>query len=219
VKLPRILALSPGNLDEGNVPAFLDRVDQALEGGLRAILFREPRLGDGAWLAAFEQLRGRAPRETIWLGAHDRVHLGVLAGADAVHLGFRSLPIARARELVGGEMAIGLSTHAGDDIAKWEEADYLFHGPVRPTPSKVGLKDPIGIEGLTAAVASTPLPLFALGGMRPEDVAGALEAGAHGVAVLSGILGAGSPEECRRAAGRYLEAAAEAAPDGEDNAT
>lgn len=198
MKLPRLIALSPGDLTPDDVPLFLERVEAALDGGLPGLLFRESRLEDGAWLVAFEAVRERAARDVVWLGAHDRVHLGVIGGADAVHLGFRSLAPAPVRELVEEGIAIGLSTHAGDDVATWRDADYLFHGPVHATPSKKGWQEPIGFDGLARAVRATALPILALGGLRPGDVPAALAAGAHGIAALSGILGAEDPAAAAR---------------------
>ena len=59
-------------------------------------------------------------------------------------------------------------------------------------------------DGLASAVRRAgPRPLFALGGVRPEDVAPARAAGAFGVAALSGILGAADPGAATRG---YLEA-------------
>ena len=60
-----------------------------------------------------------------------------------------------------------------------------------------------GVEALHEAATATSLPVYALGGIRPERVRACLDAGAHGVAVLSGI--AGDPDPVA-AAGRYLAA-------------
>ena len=201
---PPIVALSPGDLTEADVDPFLERVSAAVEGGLRGILLRERALPDGAWLEAFAGLRARTCGvDGMWLGAHDRVHLAVAGEADGIHLGFRSLPPERVRELVGSDLAVGLSTHADDDVEEWRHADYLFHGPVRSTPSKEGWKEPVGFDGLARAVSAAERPVLAIGGMRARDVRPALDAGAHGVAVLSGILGAPDP---RAATERYLGA-------------
>ncbi len=63
--------------------------------------------------------------------------------------------------------------------------------------------DATGVEALHEAATATSLPVYALGGIRPERVRACLDAGAHGVAVLSGI--AGDPDPVA-AAERYLAA-------------
>jgi len=60
-----------------------------------------------------------------------------------------------------------------------------------------------GIDSLAQVVeAVADVPIFALGGVTPERVRPCLEAGAHGVAVLSGVFGEADPAEAAR---RYLK--------------
>jgi len=206
-QLPRLLALSPGNVDVQRPGRFLEALDSALEAGLLGLMLREPRLGDGAYLELARLVRARLARSAgpCWFAVHDRAHLALDLAADAVHLSFRSLRAEELRPWTGERLAIGLSSHAADAPESWQGADYLVHGPLRSTPSKEGRLAPIGFAGLRAAVAAAPCPILALGGVRPEDVAPALQAGAWGVAVLSGILLAEDPRAATRA---YLEALA-----------
>jgi len=159
-------------------------------------------------------VRARLERAACWFAVHDRAHLALALAADAVHLSFRSLRPLELRPWVAQRLAIGLSTHAADAPASWQGADYLFHGALRRAAPKPGAPkderlDALGSAGIARAVRAAPCPLFALGGVRPEDVGQALAAGAHGVAVLSGILGAADPHAATRG---YLEALAAAAP-------
>ncbi len=211
---PRLIALTPGNLhlDPAARALALERaVARGLEGGLRGVLLREPELGDAPLAGLGARLRERLDAVGGWLGLHDRVHLAAHLGADAVHLGFRSLAPGEARSILPGAIAVGFSAHAPDEPASWEGADYLFCGPVRPTPSKEGLLEPIGFEGLGAAARRSALPLWGIGGLRPEDAGPALSAGARGLAVLSGVLGAADPSPAARA---YLESLEEAGEGG-----
>jgi len=205
--LPRLIALSPGDLERESLPAFLELVSAAVGAGLPGLLVREPRLSDRDWLAVVTEVRARC--STVWMGVHDRAHLAEPVGADALHLGFRSLSPARARAVVGAKMSIGLSTHAADDREQrraWADADYLFHGPVRATPSKRGLCAPTGIDGLARAVAETDRPVIAIGGLQPEDAAPASTSGARGIAVLAGILGREDTRAVAAATKAYLDA-------------
>lgn len=170
---------------------------------------REPELGDAALLALLAAARERldAAGAPGWLAVHDRPHLAGAAAAQAVHLGFRSLAAADARALLPAEVAVGFSAHAGDDEELREGADYLLFGPVNATPSKRGKVAPVGLDGLRREAARERRPLWALGGLRPEDVAPAAEAGARGVASLSGVFGAGEVGERVAAWLRAVEAA------------
>lgn len=202
--LPRLIALSPGELEPGGQAAFLLALERAFAAGLPGLLLREPRLSDTAYLAlAREVLALRAAHGTPWLGVHDRAHLAPELGADAVHLSFRSLRPEELRTWLDPRIALGLSTHAHDDPSAWSAADYVFHGPLHATPSKVGRLEPVGFAGLERALAHATRPLLALGGVTPRDVRDLRRLGAHGVAVRSGVLGAQDPA---RATCAYLEA-------------
>ncbi len=213
---PAVLALTAGDLGPGDVRAGrgergLRAVALAAAGGLRGVLVREPRLADGEFLEWARGVR-RALGPDGWLGLHDRAHLTVAAGADGVHVGFRSLAPHELRRFLPDAVAVGWSTHAGDDPRSWTAADYVFHGPVRATRSKEGILEPIGFEALRRACAASPRPVWALGGLEAADAGAVRAAGCAGLAVLSGVLPTERPAD---AAASYLAqwTAAEATDD------
>jgi thiamine-phosphate pyrophosphorylase len=198
---PTLLALSPGDLDgdPAREPAvWLESLAAAVAAGLGGLLLREARLSDSATLRLLESIRERHP-DLAWLGVHDRVHLARAAGADGVHLGFRSLTPLEARRVVGDEVAIGFSAHAHDRGLEREGADYLLLGPVWDTPSKRGRVEPVGLSGLRAEIARSSSPVWAIGGLTPPRALEALQAGARGAAVLGDLLGAEQPASRVRA--------------------
>jgi len=123
---------------------------------------------------------------------NDRCDLAIAVQADGVHLGQTDLPVIFARNLIGNDMLIGASTHNPEQIKKATDdgADYVGFGPIFQTGTKSNHDPVVGIQGLKHIRALTPLPVFAIGGIRPESVAKLCEAGANGVAVVSGILDA-----------------------------
>jgi thiamine-phosphate pyrophosphorylase len=189
--LPPLLALSPGDLREGDARAFLGRVERALAGGLEALLLREPGLSERAFLELGVRLRGMVRVLVV----HDRGHLAAEIGADALQLGFRSLPPAAERS----GLALGFSAHAQDTPEMRAGADFLLLGPVLRTPSKEGLLEPLGFEGLARECARETRPVWALGGLKPEHAAQVRAAGARGLALRSGVLGSADPERAARA--------------------
>ena len=201
--LPRLIAISPGDLRPGSSARFLEALEGALEAGLPGLLLREPGLADAAYLELATDVVRRCAGRPSWFAVHDRPHLARALGADAVHLSFRSLRAEELAPWLDRSVARGLSTHASDDPAAWRGVDYLFHGPLHATPRKAHALEPLGLDGLERARSLAPCPVLALGGVRPEDVGPLRARGLHGVAVLSGILGAADP---RRATAAYLEA-------------
>ncbi|MFT5200249.1 MAG: thiamine-phosphate pyrophosphorylase [Planctomycetota bacterium] len=189
---PRLFALSPGDLAPKRFAAWLKAVDRCVEAGLRGILLREPQLSDGPRLyLALKLAKAFKPRGGF-LAMHDAAHLAAAAGVDAVHLGFRSLPLADVRRWSPAGLTLGLSTHSGDTLDA-HEPDYTFYGPVFETPSKLGLKDPVGQEDLRQRCQQSSAPIWALGGIVPANAADVLACGVEGLAVRGAIWQAKRP--------------------------
>ncbi|MCK6446256.1 MAG: thiamine phosphate synthase [Planctomycetes bacterium] len=197
---PTLLGLSPGDLGRADVARFVAAARRARDAGLMGLLLREPGLDDRTFVELARTLRApfAAP---AWFGVHDRAHVAAALGADGLHLGFRSLEPAFVRPWLGAGVALGLSTHASDDSAAWEAADYLFHGPVFDTPSKRGLVEPVGLAGLVRAKGRTTRPTWALGGIDPTRARDVLATGVQGLAVRGALFETDDPA---RAVERFL---------------
>jgi thiamine-phosphate pyrophosphorylase len=134
-------------------------------------------------------------------------HLDVAQAVDAagVHLGQDDLPVADARRVLGAGALIGATatTAAQARAAESDGASYVGFGPVFATASKANPALVKGLAGLRAACRAVTIPVIAIAGITPERVPPCLAAGAHGVAVLSGIACTTDPT---RAARRYREA-------------
>ncbi|HTF87928.1 MAG TPA: thiamine phosphate synthase [Planctomycetota bacterium] len=188
---PRFVALSPGDLSSATARDFLARAAAALEAGLPGLMLREPGLSDREFLTLAQGLAARAKHSGTWFCVHDRVHAGLAVEADAVHLGFHSLPPAQARSLLPASMGLGLSTHDGDPPERLADCDYRIHGPVFDTPSKQGIQTAIGLEGIARALALSEIPLLAIGGLLPEHFASLRDLGVHGVCARAGVFRSG----------------------------
>lgn len=94
----------------------------------------------------------------------------------------------------------GVSCHDAACLGKAARlgASYAFLSPLFATATHPDAK-PLGVDAFAALAQSSSLPLLALGGITPERVTAARQAGAAGVAVLSGILESRNPAACARA--------------------
>ncbi|HET9720334.1 MAG TPA: thiamine phosphate synthase, partial [Solirubrobacteraceae bacterium] len=126
---------------------------------------------------------------------------------DGVHLGQDDLPLSQARELLGSERIIGMSTHGIEqiDAARRAGADYIGVGPIHTTPTKPG-RPAVGTELVRVAARRAQLPFFAIGGIDSETVGAVLAAGARRVAVVRAIAEADDPERAARDLRSALEA-------------
>jgi thiamine-phosphate pyrophosphorylase len=114
-----------------------------------------------------------------------------MAHASGVHVGQDDLGVEATRTLVG-EKIIGISTHNLEQFQKAIEssADYIAVGPIFSTSSKANPDPVVGTNLLRQVRALTDKPIVAIGGIKLENAAEVIAAGADSVAVISDILGA-----------------------------
>lgn len=140
---------------------------------------------------------------------NDRVDIALAlarAGTPGVQLGRRSLPVDRARELLGPGTPIGYSAHDADEAASAVAAgaSFVVVGPIWETASHPGRPESgLALVREARAAVVGAAAIVAIGGVEPGRVEAALVAGADGVAVLSGVWRETDPAESAR---RYLEA-------------
>ena len=135
-------------------------------------------------------------------------------GADGAHVGQDDFSVADARWRAGRALAgevplpfIGKSTHSVEQAvaAAAEGADYIGFGPLFPTPTKAG-RAAIGMGDIARVHELVSVPIFCIGGVKLENLAEVIAAGARRVVIVSGILQARDVAAyCREAKARLDE--------------
>ena len=168
---------------------FWRLLEQALRAGVPAFQLREKDLCDGDLYAMAVKARALTRRYGRKLFINGRFDIAKAVDADGVHLPEDSLPIGAVREALGPRALIGKSTHSliAATKAQREGADFITFGPVFATASKKQFGPPVGLDALRRVCAKTKIPVFALGGIKPENAATAFRQGAKGVAMISGL--------------------------------
>lgn len=187
--LPRLLLLTDRSQLRLSQP-LADTLAQCVAAGATHVVVREldelPR-ARAALVDVVVEAGGTA------IAAHD-----ALPGASGVHLpmaGFRST--AADPDAPGpseASRAIGLrgaSCHSAAEVreAAGLGATYATLSPYAATASKPGYGPALGPDAFTGH----PIPVFALGGIDPENAAAARSAGAYGVAVMGAVMRAPDP--------------------------
>jgi thiamine-phosphate pyrophosphorylase len=180
---------------------------QALEAGVRAIQLREKDLQGRSIFQLGEKVRELCARYNAQLLINDRIDVARAIGAAGVQLGTASLPIETARELLGSTALIGASTHSLQEAkqAGQSGADFVVFGPVFFTPSKAAFGAPQGLATLKKIVENLALPVYAIGGIKLENMGEVLSTGVHGVALISGVIAAADPKAASHAFLKLLE--------------
>jgi thiamine-phosphate pyrophosphorylase len=176
-------------------------VEAAVRAGVTLVQIRDKGDDARAFLAEALELRDALAGTGVPLLVNDRIDIARAIGADGVHLGQSDLPPPIAREQLGPDAIVGLSIETlaqmGNGI--FEGVDYLGVGPVFATNTKPDAAPPIGLDGLAAIRAATPLPMVGIGGVGPADAAAVRATGVEGICVVSAILGAADPAAATRA--------------------
>ncbi len=184
---------------------LLDVVEAALKGGVDAVQLREKDLTSRELYTLGCNLRQLTQRYNAKLLINDRIDIALAVDADGVHLTEQSLDVIPARQLLGPDKLIGVSTHHLDRAleVKRQGADFITFSPIYATPSKAAYGAPQGLDKLREVCQQVNLPVIALGGINAQRRQDVLTAGAGGCAVISAILAADNPTlAARQLAGR-----------------
>jgi len=196
-----------GIIDLGYVRADeAPRVASAMmDGGVDIIQLRAKQRRLGVITSLAGELQRVAADANVPLIINDHPEVACDAGAAGVHVGQDDLSIAEVRAIAGADVVIGRSTHslAQARAAAGEGADYIGFGPLFATPTKPDYL-PIGLQGIQAASAAVALPIFCIGGIKLENLAEVIAAGARRVVIVSGLLQAPDIAQYARAVRQLL---------------
>lgn len=172
---------------------------QAAAGGAGVIQVRSKPIGAGQLLKLAEKvsLAVAEANPATKILIDDRVDIAAILmrrglPVHGVHVGQSDIPVTDARQLLGPDAIIGLTTGTAELIQQANEyadiIDYVGAGPFRPTPTKDSGRAPIGLEGYPQLVELSKLPIVAIGDVQPADVASLASTGIAGVAMVRAFI-------------------------------
>ena len=180
LELPTLYAIS--NAAELGANEFLNRLDSALQNGLRLVQLREKNLSRGELRELALRVVALAHRYGARVLLNSDVALVHEVRADGVQLTGTQLAELSERPEVDWCAA---SCHSAMELRRAEEldCDFALLSPVLPTLSHPGAAH-LGWESFAAMAAGSSIPIYALGGLSASDMETAWRHGAHGVALL-----------------------------------
>jgi len=163
---------------------FFARLETRLRAGLRMIQVREKSLTREETREFARRVIALARPYGARVLVNADIALAHMVGADGVHLTAEQLRATTGRPDLEW---CGASCHSAEELRLAEAmgADLVVLGPVRPTPSHADAKL-LGWQRFRELASRAALPIYALGGMQPEDVEMAMSCGAHGIAMMRG---------------------------------
>jgi len=178
---------------ESLVTATEALVDEAPPRSL-AVLLRDKDLPFHERLSLAQELRALTLRRGVYFLVHGDLNLAMRCGADGVHMPDDGADLDGIREEAPG-LLLGVSCHdtAGLQRAVAADASFATLSPVQPSSGKAEPGKELGWERFEQMCSSCAMPVFALGGLGPDDAPIALKRGAWGIAAISSIFSAAQP--------------------------
>jgi thiamine-phosphate pyrophosphorylase len=166
----------------------------ALRGGVDIVQLREKALPRREIELSAQTFRRLCDNHSALFIVNDDPDLARACDADGVHVGQEDMAAGEARELLGPDAIVGLSTHSEEQLAASADqpVDYVSVGPIWETPTKEG-RPAVGLELIRHAAANAPHPFFAIGGIDPSKVADVVDAGAQRICAVRALRDADDP--------------------------
>jgi thiamine-phosphate pyrophosphorylase len=175
-----------------------EAVKAAIAGGVDLVQLREKSAPTREVVETARALLAITEPANVPLLINDDVEAARKLGSAVagVHLGQGDLPIEMARARLGNDAWIGSSTHDELEIG-WAERTSATHyglGACFATATKREHRL-LTLDELTRGLARAKRPVFAIGGITPENVGMLARIGVARVAVGAAILAAADPQE------------------------
>ena len=184
-----LYAITP---DLGDTPALLRKVEAALEGGARALQYRNKVADPGLRLQQARGLARLCRAYHVPLIVNDHLDLALEVEAEGLHIGADDGSIAEARRRLGPGRILGVTCYRKIENALEAArlgASYVAFGGFFPSSVKGGTGGaPMSILG--EAKRRTNLPVVAIGGITVDNAPRLVAAGADSVSVITALFGA-----------------------------
>ena len=171
---------------------FFEQLELIAEARPKFIILREKDLSEEEYTSLAERA-AEICRNKTELVLHYYWKSAIALGAGSVHLPlfiFRTLKDADKRNFC----RMGVSCHSIEDALEAQKlgADYITAGHVFATDCKKGLA-PRGLDFLRNVCYSVDVPVYAIGGISPDNISSVRGCGAAGACVMSGFMRCSDP--------------------------
>ena len=169
---------------------FFSQLEKICAAGIDRVILREKTLSESEYEAIAERTAEICGRYGVPLSLHTFVNAAKRLGCMDIHLSFSDFSAG----LSEGFETVGVSVHSIEEavFVQSRGAAYITAGHIFPTDCKKGLP-PRGVDFLREICTEVHIPVYAIGGITPENIHLVKASGAAGVCVMSGLMKAGEP--------------------------
>ena len=181
---------------------FLEQISLLAAAHPEMIILREKDLCYDELLALAAQCLEICERHNVPLAINSNMDVARELNVCRIHL---PMQLMRETEDFGDFSLVGASVHSVEQAREAEDlgADYVLAGHVFRT----GCKDdpPRGIPFLQAICEAVEIPVYGVGGVKPENYPDIMRCGAAGAAVMSSAMTEQEPSELVQSLSRRIE--------------
>ncbi|MCB2310607.1 thiamine phosphate synthase [Clostridium tagluense] len=171
-----------------NTDIYTD-VEEAIKGGVTLVQIREKKVGTLEFYNIAVKIKSITDKYKVPLIINDRIDIARAVDAAGVHLGQSDMPADIARNILGNNKIIGVSTSTLKQAKKAERegADYVGVGAMFPTTTKDDASA-VSVACLKEIKEGISIPVVAIGGISEKNISLLKPANIDGIAVVSAIL-------------------------------
>ncbi len=173
---------------------FLEQLDLVCQSGVDRVILREKHLGEHEYEKLAIEAKRICDLHKVHYSLHNHLEIAKNLGVLDVHLTYDTF-INKHEKLVCFNK-IGVSVHSVEQAIEAEKwgADYIIAGHIFQTDCKKDIP-PRCIEFLSEVCDSVLIPVHAIGGIAPENIASVKQAGASGACLMSSLMKSSEPEK------------------------
>lgn len=173
---------------------FFSAIEQGCQNGVGLVQLRQKEGTSREIFELAQQVKTITDKYRVPLLIDDRLDIAQAVDAAGVHLGQSDLPVDVARNILGPRKFIGATAKTLKQAKAAEEmgADYLGVGAIFPTTTHVKTVH-TSVETLGKIKQAVGIPVYAIGGLKADNVDAIDGAHVDGVAVVSAIMKAEDP--------------------------
>lgn len=161
------------------------QVERIAAAGVKRLILREKDLPPEEYLRLAAVVLAKCQRFGIDCILHSFPEAAKSLGVKKLHMPMNML----TEKLCSEFEVIGSSVHSVDEAVRAEMlgASYVTAGHIFATDCKKGVP-PRGLDFLKEVCSSVKIPVYAIGGINEENINSALDAGADGACIMSGMM-------------------------------
>lgn len=185
ISMSKPVCVTNRKLCSGN---FLESLELILSCGIRTLILREKDMTASEYKKLASDVINLCDKYGANCILHSFTEVADELGYKKIHL---TLPMLRAlsKEELNKYEVLGCSCHSLDEIREAGEygVSYVIVGHIFETECKRGLK-PRGLDFLREAVRHSGVPVYAIGGINPLNIASVYDTGVVGVCLMSSLM-------------------------------